>query len=143
MKEVTFSALLLSLFVAASCSRYEPLLESGDGFTRQDNDLEFVCGNGVVEVGEQCDDGNTGSDDGCGPTCLIERCGDGIVWEGIEECDDGNTVDNDQCRNDCTICNWGLGSPVSYGVGDYPAWIATGDLDDDGKLDLLSPAVIG
>jgi TonB family protein len=33
---------------------------------------EPVCGNGSVEVGEQCDDGNTTSGDGCSATCKIE-----------------------------------------------------------------------
>jgi cysteine-rich repeat protein len=40
-----------------------------------------VCGNGVVEVevGEQCDDGNTTSGDGCSSTCTIEpTCVDGV-----------------------------------------------------------------
>ena len=33
-----------------------------------------TCGNGVLEVhaGEQCDDGNDSSDDGCGETCQLE-----------------------------------------------------------------------
>jgi TonB family protein len=31
-----------------------------------------VCGNGSVEAGEQCDDGNTASGDGCSATCRIE-----------------------------------------------------------------------
>jgi cysteine-rich repeat protein len=31
-----------------------------------------VCGNGVVEAGEQCDDGNTTSGDGCSSTCQKE-----------------------------------------------------------------------
>ncbi len=31
-----------------------------------------VCGNGAVEAGEQCDDGNTASGDGCSATCRIE-----------------------------------------------------------------------
>jgi cysteine-rich repeat protein len=30
------------------------------------------CGNGVVETGEQCDDGNTVSDDGCSAVCQAE-----------------------------------------------------------------------
>ena len=31
-----------------------------------------VCGNGVVEVGEFCDDGNTTDDDECNSICQIE-----------------------------------------------------------------------
>src|SRR5690606_32259006 len=31
-----------------------------------------VCGNGVVEAGETCDDGNTRGGDGCSPSCLLE-----------------------------------------------------------------------
>jgi cysteine-rich repeat protein len=31
-----------------------------------------TCGNGVVEAGEECDDGNTAGSDGCGATCEIE-----------------------------------------------------------------------
>jgi len=31
-----------------------------------------ACGNGSVELGEQCDDGNTSDGDGCLSTCRIE-----------------------------------------------------------------------
>ena len=34
-----------------------------------DNDCPPVCGNGVVESGEVCDDGNTTNGDNCDPTC--------------------------------------------------------------------------
>ncbi len=30
------------------------------------------CGNGVLDAGEQCDDGNTASGDGCSSTCTVE-----------------------------------------------------------------------
>jgi cysteine-rich repeat protein len=68
-----------------------------DGF------VPTVCGDGIVEAGEQCDDGNTTPGDGCSATCAIEpRCGDGIV-NGADECDDGNTTPGDGCSATCMI----------------------------------------
>lgn len=37
-----------------------------------DADCTPMCGNGVMEMGEQCDDGNTMSGDGCSATCTTE-----------------------------------------------------------------------
>lgn len=42
-----------------------------------------VCGNGVVELGEGCDDGNAAGGDGCGAACQMESAGpDGGVPSG-------------------------------------------------------------
>jgi cysteine-rich repeat protein len=73
-----------------------------------------VCGDGIVDIGEECDDGNTVDGDGCSSTCVLEECGNGII-EGVEECDDGNTNNDDSCRSDCTIpvCGDGI-------LDDYP-----------------------
>lgn len=60
------------------------------------------CGNGEVEAGEECDDGNTDNDDGCSSTCKDEFCGDNVVQAG-EDCDDGNTTEFDQCPSDCQM----------------------------------------
>ncbi len=65
-----------------------------------DDDCLPVCGNGVVEPPETCDDGNAVAGDGCGPTCLFEICGNGYVDVG-EICDDGNTIDGDGCSANC------------------------------------------
>ncbi len=61
-----------------------------------------VCGNGTVETGEACDDGNVTNLDGCSASCQIEVpvCGNGIHEAG-EECDDGNLVSGDGCSSSC------------------------------------------
>ena len=67
--------------------------------------LTPVCGNGLLESGEQCDDGNTLSGDGCSASCTIEStpvCGNGVLESG-EQCDDGNTVSGDGCSSSCQL----------------------------------------
>jgi cysteine-rich repeat protein len=73
-----------------------------------------ACGDGVLDSGEQCDDGNTVSGDGCSATCETEGppnvCGDGTVG-GSEQCDDGNTTSGDGCSATCsfefkTVATW-------------------------------------
>jgi cysteine-rich repeat protein len=60
------------------------------------------CGNGQLEFGEQCDDGNNDGGDGCSPICRVEVCGNGTVDPG-EECDG-----DPNCTNFCTICGNGI-----------------------------------
>ena len=65
------------------------------------------CGDGNLECGEQCDDGNTDDCDGCSAACTNEPnpvCGDGNLDPcGGETCDDGNTIDCDGCDASCVI----------------------------------------
>ena len=68
-----------------------------------------LCGDGIVQPAEDCDDGNDINTDECTNECASPRCGDGIVYDGIEECDDGNTIDTDGCTNACTIARCGDG----------------------------------
>jgi len=70
--------------------------------------VEPICGNNIMEEGEQCDDGNTEDLDGCSSTCQLEQiipepiCGNNIMEEG-EQCDDGNTEDLDGCSSTCQL----------------------------------------
>jgi trimeric autotransporter adhesin len=66
------------------------------------------CGNGSVDPGEQCDDGNTSNGDTCDANCTTPGCGNSIVDPG-EECDDGNASDGDACETDCTLPRCGNG----------------------------------
>ena len=61
-----------------------------------------VCGNGLTEPGEACDDGNNSEFDDCLSTCEEARCGDGFLRAEGEECDDKNQVTTDACTNGCT-----------------------------------------
>jgi len=77
------------------------------------------CGDGVVNPGEACDDGNADSGDGCTGTCdAIENgfacpmpgdpcvstviCGDGNIT-GAETCDDGDLALGDGCSDNCQV----------------------------------------
>jgi cysteine-rich repeat protein len=63
--------------------------------------FELFCGDGSLDAGEQCDDGNTANGDGCDANCQIEPfCGDGSFDVG-EQCDDGNTANGDGCDANC------------------------------------------
>ena len=70
--------------------------------------LEY-CGDGVVQDGEECDDGNTDDEDGCDGACVLNVCGDGVVHRGVEECDDANTNNHDACTSVCEAARCGDG----------------------------------
>jgi fibro-slime domain-containing protein len=75
-----------------------------------------VCGDGIIEIGEQCDDKNSPYP-GCSATCQIESgyqcpfagapcvpvCGDGILITPAEQCDPGIAAEAQACNSDCTV----------------------------------------
>ncbi|MBI5765845.1 DUF4215 domain-containing protein, partial [Candidatus Falkowbacteria bacterium] len=65
-----------------------------------------VCGNGVVETGETCDDGQNNGVDGLGNLTWSGQsaaiCGNGVVETG-ETCDDGNSTNGDGCNSVCQV----------------------------------------
>ncbi len=63
-------------------------------------DESTVCGNGIVETPETCDDGNPTSGDGCDANCTPTGCGNAVVTAG-EQCDDGNLAAGDCCGPTC------------------------------------------
>ena len=49
-----------------------------------------ICGDGIQDPGEQCDDGAANHDNAfCTAHCLLNTCGDGNVFIGWELCDEG------------------------------------------------------
>lgn len=79
-----------------------------------------VCGDGIVDVLEQCDNGADNSDlepNACRSNCRSAYCGDSVVDAG-EECDEGSGSQRpNHCRPDCTLpfCGDGILDDGSYG----------------------------
>lgn len=90
----------------------------GNGFTEEQYDENHcpegvgetgggegpMCGDGIPEGNEICDDGNFINDDECTQACAPPTCGDGWINQDDEVCDDKDQVDNDACSNDCQPC---------------------------------------
>jgi cysteine-rich repeat protein len=71
-----------------------------------------VCGNNLVEPGEQCDDGNTINGDTCEADCTLPRCGNSIL-DPNEQCDFG--TETVTCNANCTqsVCGDGIVNRVA------------------------------
>ncbi|MCY1071143.1 hypothetical protein OV090_40750 [Nannocystis sp. RBIL2] len=140
---------LLALTTAHGCF-YNPKGSTGDltGSTTESTtsspiptptattDDKPACGNGALEPGELCDDGNATPGDGCEVDCTKtpgELCGNGMVDEG-EECDDGNHVAMDGCEYNCTETV----IPASCGDGKTDVREECDDGNDDDTDDCLS-----
>ena len=66
-----------------------------------------VCGDGVQEGTEACDDGNDNPGDACTNTCTVASCGDGVVRPSSEQCDSGG-VNTTACDgSSCTAAYCG------------------------------------
>lgn len=87
-----------------------------------------VCGNLIVEAGEECDDGNTVDGDDCSATCQLETCtthadcNDGLFCNGVEiclsgSCQAGTFVD---CSGSDTACGTGACDEASNSCIAYP-----------------------
>jgi cysteine-rich repeat protein len=75
-----------------------------------------LCGNGIVDPGEECDDANNIDGDGCSATCKFEFCGDNIINNDWEECETDSDCETNQVCNDC-LCE------------DIPEKCGNGELD--------------
>ncbi|HJL20015.1 MAG TPA: MopE-related protein [Sandaracinaceae bacterium LLY-WYZ-13_1] len=131
----------------------------GDGVCRGDACVSAGCGNGVVDGGEDCDDGNEMDRDGCDVDCTFsctmegtEECSDGDVCNGEETCDvatnacvDGEPLDcddGDECTmNECDPTD-GCMNPLidEDGDGHAPDSLSCGDDCDDGDPDRFEGA---
>ena len=89
-------------------------MEDDDAADSSTTYIEPGCGNGRVEDGEQCDEGDDNSNstpDACREDCSLPSCRDRVVDEG-EECDEGNDnsdFEPNTCRYDCVLPTCGDG----------------------------------
>ena len=89
-----------------------------------------VCGDAIVEVGVECDDGNNVDGDGCSAGCTVEpgfvcansldrpsicgaECGDGLI-RGDELCDDADEAPGDGCFDCLTEEGWECSGEPSF-----------------------------
>jgi cysteine-rich repeat protein len=85
------------------------------------------CGDGLIDPGEDCDDGNNTSGDCCSATCLAEpdggSCDDGEACTGTDQCASGACVgtpvvdgspctDGSQCTDDGCVSGACVGVPA-------------------------------
>ncbi len=109
-----------------------------DGGQAADRPTGGRCGDGILQVNEQCDDGNNVSGEGCNRICQLEAnwdcptegrpceylgvCGNGHLTSN-KTCDDGNTQSGDGCSADCQTVETGYicrvpGKPCTTRCGD-------------------------
>jgi hypothetical protein len=104
-----------------------------------------VCGNGVVEAGETCDDGNQDNTDACPDgifgSCDGAICGDGFVQAGVEQCDDGNQDNTDTCTDD--TANGGQCESANCGDGFVEAGVEGCDDGNHDNSDACPDGVFG
>ncbi len=100
-----------------------------------------LCGNGIIEEPEECDDRNMVAGDGCSLLCVVDNpngrgaadraalCGNGKA-EGPEQCDDGNVVLGDGCNPQCRLESTIITGGRQCGNGT----VDSGEECDDGAL---------
>ncbi len=115
---------------SASSSTTGPTASDSDptGNSESDSSTTDVipanCGDGSVDEGEECDDGDAnGVGAACNPDCTENVCGDGVE-SPFEECDIGDENGPDgPCSTMCTI------NPSSCGVQAYEAMLEVSPVD--------------
>ncbi|MFO0759737.1 MAG: hypothetical protein U0359_24835 [Byssovorax sp.] len=117
-----FSVPLAMMAMAGSACGGGTSGTGGGGTTSTTTGGDPKCGDGVVQAGEECDNGIENADTAaCTSACKNAACGDGLVEADVEECDLGDKNDD---KGTCTTkCK-------SAGCGD--GFLQDGEECDDG-----------
>jgi cysteine-rich repeat protein len=91
------------------CSTWCPI----SNCTIECNEFNYNCGNGVLDNGEECDDGNLNNFDGCSRLCYIEEGYEEDNGCGNEDCDEKDTLFLDFCEPNWKCTGW---SECSNGI---------------------------
>lgn len=120
----------------APSPNFEPCTtpDGDDGFCLDEMCITVMCGNGDIDIGEECDDGDDDNTDECLSTCRAASCGDGYVHAGVEDCDGTTMSCLTPCGTtgvvDCEDCSWAASCTP-------PLETCNGVDDDcDGEIDL-------
>jgi len=112
---------LLGLLVGA-CGPQGPATDAG-----ADGDVDAgttpVCGDGVVDAGELCDDGNRVAGDGCSPDCVPS----GMPYDCVDLLERNTTITMVRSVLALSDGAFMVGGEIRYGGPDTRAWIARYD----------------
>lgn len=96
---------------AATCDSDQPCASGTVCYRGYCMALPTACNrDGIIDLGEDCDDGNDVASDGCTNTCEVARCGDGIVRTDLqphaaayEDCEPSAEPQVDYCMTTCRL----------------------------------------
>ena len=143
----------LIIFLGSACGMPAGLdLERNNPVDPQADPASQRCGNGIINSGEECDDGNRIATDSCTDSCKLAVCGDGHVRTDLgpseadfESCDEGEANANTAgCLEGCVVARCGDGlvrddvAPGEPGLS--PAMTRAIDTDDCTNRCLLNVA---
>lgn len=121
----------------------------GDGDGDSSGDAAPVCGDGVVEGSEGCDDGFVANQNPnpCTADCTVARCGDGYVQSSNgETCDEGPlnaaTPGYDECSTSCVRESYCGDGVVQVEAGEECEGGGEGEVENCGSMCRLSPRLV-
>jgi len=112
---------------------------STGGEAPPDPEIPETCGDGVLDVGEVCDDGEATAT--CDVDCTAAECGDGVKNTAAGEvCDDGGP--SASCDDDCTVATCGDGHVNEAAGEECDEGSASADCDEDCTLAACGDGVV-